>query len=151
MTLARKCLFILGLFLLFGFAMTGQYLEHVLRPQYGEDEAHRMMARASHLYLLFISLMLMLASLIPVPVSQIGCATTARLGVDWRVRLMGMGYALMVASSGLLIVSFFREHSGSLSDRILAVYGCMSALASGLLIAAGALRGGAFGPAGPQE
>ncbi|MDQ3000730.1 MAG: hypothetical protein M3Y08_05670 [Fibrobacterota bacterium] len=150
MTLARKCLFILGLFLLFGFTMTGQYLEHVLKPQYGDDEAHRMMARASHLYLLFISLMLMLASLIPVPVRRVGSAT-ALSGVDWRVRLMALGYSLMVVSSGLLIVSFFREHSGNLSDRMLAVYGCMSALAGGLLIAAGALRGGAFGPAGPQE
>jgi hypothetical protein len=146
----RKSLFIFGIVLLFVFVLTGQYLEHVLRPHYGDAAAPRMMARASHLYLLFISLMLMLASLIPLPIRRSGTSAT-RATLSRTGMLMGTGYGLLVASSGFLIASFFLEHSGDLHNRMLALVGCISALAGGILIVVGAISNGAFRADDPQE
>jgi hypothetical protein len=140
----RKSLFIFGIVLLFVFVLTGQYLEHVLRPHYGDAAAPRMMARASHLYLLFISLMLMLASLIPFPMRRPPKTSGTRATLTWTAILMGIGYGLLAASSGFLIASFFLEHSGDLDNRMWALVGCISALAGGILIVVGAISGGAF-------
>lgn len=128
MTRSRKLLFLYGLALIFGFALTGQYLKHVVKPGFGDDVAHRMMARASHLYLLFIGLLITVSALVDDPSRPRIIALAMRLG-----------RAVLVLSSFLLIAAFFREHSGALHDRVLNLYGCISALTGGVLLATKAI------------
>jgi hypothetical protein len=128
MTRTRKFLFLYGLLLIAGFALSGQYLKLVVVPGLGEDIAHRMMARASHLYLLFIGLLVTASSLVDDPTRLRSIAMA-----------MGLGRAILVLSSILLIAAFFREHSGAFEDRVLNLYGCISALTGGVLIATKAI------------
>jgi hypothetical protein len=128
MTRTRKLLFVYGLALIIGFVLTGQYLKHVVKPGFGEDVAHRMMARASHIYLLFIGLLITVSALVDDP-------SRPRI----IILAMNLGRAVLVLSSLLLIAAFFREHSGTLHDRVLNRYGCISALAGGVLLAAKAI------------
>lgn len=123
MTRTGKLLFLYALALLAGFALTGQYLQRVLTPGYGEDALHRMMARANHLYILFIALVILGSALIENPAGNRPVKA-----------LMDFGRILLVSASFLLVAAFFREHSGSIEDRSLTFYGCISALAGGLLI-----------------
>ncbi|MEO6097651.1 MAG: hypothetical protein ABIW76_19135 [Fibrobacteria bacterium] len=124
MTRFRKFLLLYGLALIFGFAMTGQYLKHVVKPGFGDDIVHRMMARANHIYLLFIGLLITASALVDDP-------SRPRL----IVLAMRLGRAVLILSSVLLIAAFFREHSGALHDRVLNRYGCISALTGGVLLA----------------
>lgn len=124
MTRSGKILFLYALALLAGFALTGQYLQRVLTPGYGEDALHRMMARANHLYILFIALAILGSAVIENPSENRPVKA-----------LMDLGRILLVSASLLLVAAFFREHSGSIHDRSLTFYGCISALAGGLLSA----------------
>ncbi len=124
----RGPLFYSGLALLVGFALTGQYLKHSVRPAFGDDIAHRMMARANHLYLLFISLLLMTAS-------QIDAAGRP----VWIRRAVAGGKILLSVSAILLAAAVFTDHSGETRDRKATRYGCILALAGGVLVSANAL------------
>jgi hypothetical protein len=128
MTRTRKFMFLYGLLLIAGFALSGQYLKHVVVPGLGEDMARRMMARASHLYLLFIGLLITVSAIVDSP---------ARPRILYFA--VNLGRTTLILSSVLLITAFFREHSGSFHDRVLNLYGCISALIGGLLIATKAL------------
>jgi hypothetical protein len=123
-----KIFFALGTGLFLYFLYTGRVLTHVIKPALGEDAAHRMMARASHIYILFDSLLLILASLIE---------------TDPRARILGKivfaGKLLLTAAAGCLIDAFRRGHSGTIHDRGLVLYGVILALAGTILLAAQAL------------
>jgi hypothetical protein len=131
----RGPLFYLGLALLIGFALTGQYLKLSVRPAFGDDIAHRMMARANHLYLLFISLLLMISS-------QIDAAGRPA----WIRRAVAVGKTLLALSALLLLVAVITDHAGATRDRQATLYGCILALAGGLFVSAHAL--GARNPKG---
>src|SRR4051812_16747462 len=88
MTRSQKFFFFTGLGFLVAFVLSGQYLRHIVRPQLGEDMAHRMMARASHLYLLFVSLLILLASLVELPATGGPIRTAMKTG---RVALLASG------------------------------------------------------------
>ncbi|MBW8887115.1 MAG: hypothetical protein JF616_05075 [Fibrobacteres bacterium] len=122
----KNGMFYLGLFLLIGFVFTGMYLRYHVKPALGDDIAHRMMARANHLYLLFISLLIMTASQIDV---------TSRAA--WIRRTTATGKLLLCASGLLLALAVFTDHSGGTRDRVTTFYGCIAALAGGLALAAG--------------
>lgn len=124
----RSPLFYSGLALLLGFVLTGQYLKHSVRPAFGDDIAHRMMARANHLYLLFISLLLMIAS-------QIDAAGRPA----WIRRAVAGGKTLLSVSAILLALAVFTDHSGETRERIATRYGCILALAGGVFVSANAL------------
>lgn len=126
-----RLLFGIGAALLIVFLLTGQYLQHVVKPGLGEDTAHRMMARASHLYIFFISLLIMLSSFIEAD------PRSPRIG-----RCIYAGKALLVAASICLEESFFRGHAGTIHDRGWVLPGCVLALAGGLLISVRVLAGG---------
>jgi hypothetical protein len=113
----RGPLFHFGLVLLVGFALTGEYLKHTV--------AHRMMARANHLYLLFISLLLMISS-------QLDAAGRPA----WIRRMVAGGKILLSVSALLLLIAVFTDHAGATRDRQATLYGCILALAGGLLISA---------------
>ncbi len=124
----RNPLFYLGLALLVSFALSGQYLKHSVKPDFGEDIAHRMMARANHLYLLFISLLLMISSLID-----------AAGRPNWIRRAVAGGKIILSISALLLVIAVFTDHDGAPRDRVATRYGCIFALVGGLFISAFAL------------
>lgn len=118
-------LFWLGLALLIGFALTGQYLMHSVRPTLGEaDLAHRMMARANHLYIMFIGLLILAASLVETTGAQ-----------AWVRRTVVAGKVLLCISAMLLVIAQFTDHTGATKDRQATKYGCILALAGGILLA----------------
>lgn len=84
-----------------------------------------MMARANHLYILFIALLVLASSL----VETAGAPA-------WIHRAVTAGKGLLCASAALLIYAQFHDHSGPTSDRIATLYGCILALAGGVLLAA---------------
>jgi hypothetical protein len=128
MTSRHGPIFYLGLALLIGFALTGQYLQHSVKPAFGDDIAHRMMARANHLYLLFISLLLMISS-------QIDAAGRP----VWIRRAVAAGKILLSLSALLLLAAVFTDHAGATRDRQATLYGCILALAGGLCVSVHAL------------
>jgi hypothetical protein len=87
-----------------------------------------MMARANHLYLLFISLILMIASQID-----------ANGRPAWIRRVVAGGKILLSVSALLLAVAVFTDHAGATRDRKATRYGCYLALAGGLFVSAQAL------------
>jgi hypothetical protein len=130
----QKTMFRFGALLLIGFVLSGMYLRWFVKPALGEDMAHRMMAKANHLYLLFISLLIMTASRIDVS----GQAA-------WMRRATAAGKALLCLSGLLLAVAVFTDHSAGTGERVATHYGCYTAFAAGLALAAGA-----FGRRGDQ-
>lgn len=121
----KKPLFYFGAALLAGFVLSGLYLKFFVKPALGDDLAHRMMARANHLYLLFISLLIMTAS-------QIDAGGRAA----WIRRATAWGKGLLCLSGLLLAIAVFTDHAGGTRDRVATRYGCYSALAGGLALAA---------------
>jgi hypothetical protein len=128
MTRNRKILFLYGLALLLGFALTGQYLQRVVQPAHEGDAAIRMMARANHLYLLFISLLIMVTAFVENP--------PGNRGIAWA---MNAGRGFLLLSSAVLIAAFFRDHAGSIHDRSMTFYGCVAALTGTVLLSAKAI------------
>lgn len=84
-----------------------------------------MMARANHLDSIFIGLLAPASS----PVETAGATA-------WIPRAVSAGRGLLCASAALLIYAQFHDHSGLTSDRIATLYGCILALAGGVLLAA---------------
>ena len=57
---------ITGILLLIIFAATGQYMQHVLKPQHLADLTFRMEVRANHIYILFAAVLNLVAYRLPV-------------------------------------------------------------------------------------
>lgn len=124
MTPRKNPLLWLGLALLIVFALSGLYLNRVTAPAHPEGAPERMLARASHIYILFIGLVVLAASLV-------------RTEGDpaWIRRAVAAGKAMLIGSAGLLVIAQFREH-GWPKDRSLTLSGCILALAGGLFLIA---------------
>jgi hypothetical protein len=93
-----------------------------------------MMARANHLYILFIGLLILAASLIDTAGAR-----------AWIRRTVAAGRLLLCVSAALLAYAQFYEHTGVTGDRHATLYGCILALTGGLLIAAKAVQGADHG------
>lgn len=114
-----------GLLLFVVFLLTGQYMQHVFRPQYEEQLVLRMQVRANHIYILFISLLNILA---------FKCS----LSGNWRYKSLGMVifHASLVASGILMVMAFFTEYTTDMSNRTLTKYSAILAILSiGILLA----------------
>lgn len=95
-----------GLVLFIVFLLTGQYMEYVFKPQHFDELVMRMQVRANHIYILFISLINILA---------FKCDLTGEFllkkYMDFSFRI------LMIASGVLMVFAFFMENSGDMVNR----------------------------------
>jgi hypothetical protein len=123
MTPVQKSLLAFGIGLFAVFLLTGVYLMKVIEPAHAQDHTVRMMARANHVYILFVSLLIMLAA----PVDTRTAARWLRISV-------GAGQASLVASALNLVAAFFQEHGSFGSPRTLTLAGCVTALAGVALV-----------------
>lgn len=127
MTPKKQPFLYLGMVLLLVFVGSGQFLLRVIKPHYGEMVLPRMMARANHIYLLFIGLLVLVASQVDTKGYSV-----------WIRRAINLGKALLVVSAAVLILAFFNDHSGNFDTRTTTLPGCILALLGSILIA---LRG----------
>jgi hypothetical protein len=123
--LARKLLLVFGLILFTAFLLTGWHLMEVVKPAHAEDPEIRMMARASHIYLLFSSLLILAAALVE-----------ADFGTLWIRVSVKLGQILVTFAAFPLLVAYFIEHERFGLPRIWTLAGCVLALTGTLLLCA---------------
>lgn len=123
----KQPLLYLGILLILGFLLSGQYLKHVARPELGDDFLRRMMIRANHLYLLFIGLLVLTAS-------QVNSKTAPA----WIRYTVASGKVCLCLSAMVLVLAFITDHAGGFEHRSTTRFGCILALAGGILMAVNA-------------
>ncbi|MCE9597825.1 MAG: hypothetical protein K8S54_07645 [Spirochaetia bacterium] len=118
----RKLNLYYGLLLLLIFLGTGLYLKFIFRPENLANTTARMEIRASHIYILFVSLLNIFSSGIHLPLSNKWVQGLERV----------FRFTLMLA--GLLAVTaFLTDHPGTLLDRKLTFYAVLLSLSSAVL------------------
>lgn len=122
---ARKLLLAFGLILFAAFLLTGWHLMEVVRPSHVEDPGIRMMARASHIYLLFSSLLILAAALVD-----------GDFGPRWIRFSVKLGQVLVALAAFPLLVAYFTEHERFGLPRLWTLAGCILSLIGTLLLGA---------------
>lgn len=84
----RKIQFAFGILLLIAFALTGQYLMRVFVPRHLGELHFRMMARADHIYILFLAMLNLMHARIESPSAP---GWQAKMASVSRILLMGTG------------------------------------------------------------
>ncbi|MDP5062133.1 MAG: hypothetical protein NWP64_09460 [Maribacter sp.] len=95
-----------GIFLFLVFVATGYYMEEYFKPENLDKHVMRMQIRASHIYILFISLLNILAFKINLSVKK-----PVLKYVDILFRIV------LIAAGILSVFAFSIEHTGDLSKR----------------------------------
>lgn len=122
---ARKLLLLFGLILLTAFLLTGWHLMEVVKPAHAEDPGIRMMARSSHVYLLFSSLLILAAALVD-----------GDFGARWIRLSVKLGQILIALAAFPLLVAYFTEHVKFGLPRSWTLAGCVLAMVGTLLVCA---------------
>jgi hypothetical protein len=140
----RKVQILFGTALFIAFLLTGQYLQRVFVPVHQADLALRMMARANHLAILFLSLLNVTGALV-----EFGSGSR-------RIRLLGSASRMFVMLSGLVFVAVFATQPEELAfPREYVLMGVVLALAGSALGAVLVLWGNAKKPVpgirGPED
>lgn len=125
---ANRILLAFGLVLFAAFLFSGAHLMRVVKPGHLEDGAIRMMARANHIYLLFVSLLITASSLVD-----------SEFGARWIRLCVRLGQLLLALAAFPLLAAYFTEHARFGAPRLLTMAGCILALAGTALLAAKAL------------
>jgi hypothetical protein len=112
-----------GLMLLACFLATGYYMASYFRPEHLNEITMRMQIRASHVYLLFIALLNLLA--FRVELTPPGRLTTF---FERTFRVM------LIAAGCVAVAAFIFEHTGDLKDRKLTLTAVILSLASVMLV-----------------
>lgn len=102
----QKIQFYFGIILFVIFLATGQYLKWVIKPEYLLQIDQRMMARANHIYILFVSLLNILGSLVEFDARE---KWKSHFGITSRIVLMIAGI--------IYTCIFFQNYGSTLSDR----------------------------------
>lgn len=123
MTKSQKTYLLFGLALLLVFVGSGQFLKKSVVPQFFHQPEIRMMARASHIYILFQALLILLMSQITPP-CQPGLLRF----------LFNFGRVILLAAIFPFLYSFLNEHTGDIHNRTFALIGCVLSLVGVLLI-----------------
>ncbi|GEM_PF-5175889 len=104
--------------LLFGiFLLTGQYLKWVIKPRYLIEIDQRMMARANHIYIFFISMLNVLSSLIE-----------TEKGTRWVAACGWVSRIVLMISGCIFVLAFFQPYGIELSQRRLPLVGVVLTL-----------------------
>lgn len=99
------------------FLLSGQYMRHVFTPAHLEDLVPRVQIRSNHIYLLFITLLNLVASRI---------AVQHRL--SWQ-RYTELFFRAAIIFAGIfLLLGFWYEHNGDLLHRQWTRYGLFTTL-----------------------
>ena len=104
-----------GLLLLVFFFITGIYMQDDFNRLHGGDQVIRYLYRASHIYLLFAALVLLL------------CATSTPPTPGPRLRHM-MADTLVLTGSLVLVVAFWIEPAGKMESREITLLALLSLL-----------------------
>ncbi len=108
-----------GLTLFIGFLISGYYMENYFKPENIDNLVMRMQIRANHIYILFISLLNVVA---------FKCDLKFNNNIARYIDVMFR--TLMIASGILAIFAFLKEHTGDLNVRNLTLYSAFLSLAS---------------------
>jgi hypothetical protein len=122
---ARNLLLAFGLLLFLAFALSGIHLMEVVMPEHQDQGEIRMMARSSHIYLLFISLLILCAALIDTD-----------FGARWIRLSVKLGQILVALAAFPLLVGYFTEHVRFGLPRNWTQAGCVLAMVGTLLVCA---------------
>jgi hypothetical protein len=115
--------FYLGILSLVLFALSGKYLQFVVLPKWETEHLIRMMSRANHIYLLFMGLLILVAS----QVEAKGSPTWIRIAV-------AVGKITLCVSWIVLTFAFFHDATGNLETRSATLPGSILALVGSALI-----------------
>lgn len=113
-----------GLTLFIGFLITGYFMKTYFRPEFFDNHVVRMQIRSNHIYILFISLLNVVAF-------------KCDLRLDHRSSrfLDSLSRLLLIASGILAVFAFLNEHTGDLSVRTLTLFTVILSVASvGMLL-----------------
>jgi len=106
-----------GAFLLFTFLLTGIYLKYLFKNEHLSDLTMRMEIRASHVYILFASLLNILSYKVEFP-----------SGINW-IKIMEMLFRSSLIISGVLfLIAFVTDHGNSITDRYVTFYAVLLSL-----------------------
>lgn len=113
-----------GLILFAGFLVTGYYMKEYFKPENLDNHIMRMQIRASHIYILFISLLNILSFKCNL---KTGHKVSKYLNVLFRT--------LMLIAGTLAVIAFFKDHTGHLAVRSWTLYTIiLSVVAVGLVL-----------------
>jgi len=119
----KRANLIFGLVFLTGFLISGYYMAKYFRPAHMDELTVRMQIRASHIYLLFIALLNLIA---------FKCELTqANKSVVFVERIFRF---LLIAAGCIAIAAFVLEHTGHLKERKLTLLSVVLSLASIVVI-----------------
>ncbi len=125
---------VLGLGFVAVFLATGVYMRRTFPGAFEQDPGMRMMFRATHVYILFASLLNLLAAAVPPP-------PLAPSGSAARRRLAGAGSVMLLLAPPLLTLAFFVEPAPGRMSRLYTLSAVVLALLGVAGRAAAALVG----------
>lgn len=108
-----------GIILLLGFLISGQYLKHYFKPNHLDQYLMRLQIRSSHIYILFIACLNIIAFKTK---TDLKIKIQKTLNLTWRVCLIIAGL--------LFILAFLKEHTGEIKNRTLTLIGANLTLTS---------------------
>lgn len=118
MTLKKLNLYF-GLLLFMVFLITGYYMSNYFTPEHMDNLVMRMQIRASHIYILFISLLNIFAF---------------KFDLKWHTKLsnaLDILFRTLIIVSGIVAVfAFLKEHTGDLNKRSLTLYAVILSVTS---------------------
>lgn len=125
MSRIRKIQIAYGIALLIAFALTGQYLMRVFVPRHAGEIHLRMMARADHIYILFLALLNLLHARIESPA-----------GPGWRARAAGLARIISMGAGLFFLGRFFLPPTEPIFPRMGVLAGMILVLISVLVAVA---------------
>jgi len=109
----------IGIILLLGFLISGQYLKHYFKPNHIDQHLMRLQIRSNHLYILLIACLNIISFKTQTDLKIIIQKT---INITWRTCLIIAGL--------FFVLAFLKEHTGEIKNRILTLIGAILTLTS---------------------
>jgi hypothetical protein len=109
----KKLNLLFGILLLVLFALSGQYMQHVFKPEFENELVMRMQIRASHIYILFLSALNVMSFLVDLK------------GKKWLDYIFRNA---LIVSGTLSFLAFWTDHTGLLTERSVTLWMVISML-----------------------
>ena len=108
-----------GIILLISFFISGQYLKHYFKPNHLDQLLMRAQIRSSHIYILLIASLNIISFKIKIHQK---IKAKKIIDITWRISL--------IISGIFFVLTFFMEHTGEISKRVLTLTGTIFTLIS---------------------
>jgi len=115
----NKLNLIIGIILLLGFFISGQYLKLYFKPNHLDQHLMRLQIRSNHLYLLLIACLNIISFKTQ---TDLKIKFQKTINITWRTCLIIAGLFFALA--------FLKEHTGEIKNRILTLTGAILTLTS---------------------